>query len=187
MKFGAISSLDHCVASPAEVPEWSKFEYFSKFHETSLNCSQNARTNSQLLIMTLCYKKKVLSSERLKQSLMRRFFLSRLEGSFWPFEISAFSYCVIIFMICDGFNENFRNSQFVYPIKESTWDFFQNFAFRTIPKNEAQNVKKRDFRISKLKNTRFNPPRGKGAAWNFFWVSRVIFDAIGEVPNSFIG
>ena len=38
----------------------------------------------------------------------------------------------------------------VDPIKESTWDFFQNSSSISIPKNETQTVKKRDLKIFQI-------------------------------------
>jgi len=63
-------------------------------------------TNHQNEYNTVSQKKKVLSFvpmdsgswRPIKQSLIRQFFVSRQEGIFfWPFEVSAFSYFVIIF------------------------------------------------------------------------------------------
>ena len=73
-------------------------------------------------------------------------------------------------------------TQFVDPIKESTWDFFQNFPSISIPKNEAEKVKKGDLRSFQVEKRDLGRPEGKGCGLKF-----VLFDAIGEVPNSFIG
>jgi len=122
----------------------------------------------------------------IKRSLMHRFFVSHQEGIFWPFEVSAFSYFVVIFNLWWFQWKFLKLTQFVDPIKESTWDFFQNFSSISIPKNEAQKVKKRDSRIFQFEKRDLGRPEGSVCGLKFFGVSRVVFDAIGEVPNSFI-
>ena len=61
----------------------------------------------------------------IKQSLIRRFFVSRHEGIFWPFEVSAF--LRYYFLICDGFNENYWNSRSLLILSRRAPRFFSEF------------------------------------------------------------
>ena len=95
----------------------------------------------------------------IKQSVMRRFFVSRQEGISWPFEVSRGA--------LEIFSEFFTH---IYAQKwgskdQKTW--FNN--------------------LSSWKTRDLDRPEGRGCGLKFFWVSRIIFHAIGEVPNSFIG
>jgi len=118
---------------------------------------------------------------------MDRFRVSRQDGIFWPFEVSVFSYFVIILQFvmvsmklleiytvrCPYHGENLRFfSEFFIHIYIVKWG---SKGQKTWPKN-----------FSSWKIRDLGRPEGRGSGLKFFWVSRIIFDAIGEVPNSFI-
>jgi len=72
----------------------------------------------------------------IKQSVMRRFFVSRQEGIFWPFEV------ISLFFNLWWFQWKFwKFTQFVDPIKRSTWDFFRIFHPYQCPKMRLKRSK----------------------------------------------
>jgi len=78
---------------------------------------------------------------------MRRFFVSLQEGNFWPFEVSAFSYFVIIFYFLMLSIKILEIHTVYRSYQGEQLRFFQNFLATSIPKNETQKGKKRDLGI----------------------------------------
>jgi len=78
---------------------------------------------------------------------MRRFFVSRQKGIFWPLEVSAFSYFVIIFQFVMVSMKIFEIHSLLILSRRAPDIFLKNFSFISIPKNEAQAIKKRGLRI----------------------------------------
>jgi len=80
----------------------------------------------------------------IEQSLMHRFFVSRPEGIFWPFEVSAFSYFVIVLQFVMVWMKILEIHTVYWSYQGEQLRFFQNFSSISIPRNEA------DLRISQV-------------------------------------
>ena len=124
----------------------------------------------------------------IKQSLMRRFFVSRQESIFWPFEVSAFSYFVIIFQFVMVSMKILEIHTVCWSYQGKQLSFFPEFFIHIYTQKSGSKCQKTWFRnFSSWKTRKLGRPEGRGCDLNFFLMFRVIFDAIGAVPSSIIG